>query len=288
MAIKSVVDTLDQVEEAYHSLYSERDGRFELTGVEGMKTDADIARLTKALNSERDVSSGYKTRLSSFGEHTPELIEELQGKIEDAELRLAAAGKEGGPDKETIDKLVETRSNMRMKPVERSLDKLKKEMELVTGERNALAAERQRSTISSSVEHAAQSKGVGVQKEVLASGDIAAWGERVFEIVDGAVVTREGVPGVTPGITPEQTFEDIKNANSRPYWFGPTVGAGASGGSGGVDSGADNPFGISKETGKPNNMTAAGQLIRSDPARAARLFAAAGKGAKQFFPHMSR
>jgi len=45
MALKIIEENLDAVDAVYHSLYTEKDGKFQLTGVEGMKTDADIQRL---------------------------------------------------------------------------------------------------------------------------------------------------------------------------------------------------------------------------------------------------
>ena len=151
MAIKAVVETLEGVDEAYHSLYTERDGKFEITGVEGMKTAADTDRLSKALKSERDVSAGHKAKLAAFGDHTPDTIEDLQSRFDDAELRLEAAGGDKGPDKEALDKLVETRAGVRIKPLERQFAKLQKEFDTVTGERNALAKERSRNTVVSAV-----------------------------------------------------------------------------------------------------------------------------------------
>ena len=44
MALQIIVETLDDVDEKYHDLYTEKDGKFHLTGVDGMKTQADIDR----------------------------------------------------------------------------------------------------------------------------------------------------------------------------------------------------------------------------------------------------
>ncbi|KKN34449.1 hypothetical protein LCGC14_0793480 [marine sediment metagenome] len=288
MSLQAVVENLDGVDEAFHSLYTERDGKFEITGIEGMRTSADVDRVQEALRKERTVSSGYKTKLGGFGDRTPEAIEELDHQIEDLNTQLDGLKREGGPNEEDLNKLVETRSVARIRPIERNLLKVSKQLEEITGERNALASERTRGSVIAAVERAAQSKDVLVEKEVLASGDIADWAARAFEIVDGEIVSREGVPGVSQGLTPDQVFLDMKETGTRSYWFGATKGAGASGGKGGDMQSGENPFAINKETGRPNNMTKAGQLLKSDPVRAGRLFAAAGKKAEQFFPHLSK
>lgn len=287
MALEAVVDTLDGVEEAFHALYSERDGKFEITGINGMKTTADVDRLQSALGKERIVSGGFKTKLTAFGDHTAESIQTLTDSNSDLAIQLEAAKKDGGPSDEDLDKMAESRAVMRIRPIERDLAKVTKQLEEITGERNTLAASQNKSKIVSAVERAGVTKDVGVQKDVMASGDLAAWAERAFEVVDGVVVTREGINGVNPGITPDQALLDMKEGNSRPYWFGPTVGAGATGGKGGEGSTEDNPFAIDKITGTPVNLTKASAIYRTDPARAARLFKAAGKGAEDFFPMLA-
>ena len=286
MSLTAVIESLDGVPEQFHELYEERDGQFEITGISGMKTQADVDRLQESLRKERGVSKELRGKVTGFGEHTPETIEELQGQVEDLQLQIEAAKKEGGPSEEDLDKMAESRALMRIKPLERQIAKLQGALEEITGERDKLAANETRTTLVGSVERSAQSKDVGIQKEVLAAGDIALFAERTFEVIDGEVVSREGIPGITPGLSPEQVFLDIKESGSRPYWFGPTVGAGAGGGKGGGQETGDNPFKLDETTGKPKNITAAAQMFRSDPERAKRLAKSAGKGVEKFFPYL--
>lgn len=285
MSLMAVVETLDSVPEEFHSLYSERDGRFEVTAIEGMKTQGDVDRLQEALRKERGISGDLKTRVSSFGEITPESVETLQHENEDLKLQLDAASREGGPSEEDLEKLAETRALMRIRPLERQLNKATEELQAITGERDTLAKERSRSQIVTAAERAAQAKDVAVTKEVVASGDLGDWAARVFEIVDGKVVTKDGV-GLTPGITPDQALLDMKEGGQRPYWFGATTGAGARGGKTPHGETGDNPFKLDEATGRPKNLTAAAQIARSDPERAKRLLSVAGKGSEAFFPHL--
>ncbi len=284
MSLTAIVETLDSVPEEFHTLYSERDGRFEITAIEGMKTQADVDRLQEALRKERGVSGELKTRVSAFGEITPETLEGIQHENEDLKIQLEAAQRDGGPSEEDLERMAESRALMRIKPLERQLGKATEALQAITGERDQLAQDRMRSTIVTSAERAAQSKDVAVSKEVVASGDLGDWAARVFEVVDGQVVTKDGV-GLTPGISPDQALLDMKEGGQRPYWFGETVGAGARGGKTPRGEGGDNPFKIDEATGKPKNLTAAAQIARSDPARAKRLMSVS-KGAEKFFPHL--
>ena len=42
MALQATHDKLDDIPEAYRDLYTERDGKYELTGIAGIKTAADV------------------------------------------------------------------------------------------------------------------------------------------------------------------------------------------------------------------------------------------------------
>ena len=53
MGLKAVVDGLNDIEEPFRPLYQERNGKFELNGVEGMRTQADVDRLLKKADEER-------------------------------------------------------------------------------------------------------------------------------------------------------------------------------------------------------------------------------------------
>src|SRR6185312_11230060 len=64
--------------------------------------------------------------------------------------------------------------------------------------------------------------------------------ERYFEFVDGKLVTKGDV-GVTPGLTPKEFFNDMKE--TRPHWWPLSQGGGASGARGGGNlSNKDNPW----------------------------------------------
>ena len=69
--LKAVYDSLEDIPESvedFRSLFVERDGRFELSGLPGVKTAADIERLQKNLNLERESHKQTKEKFRPFAE----------------------------------------------------------------------------------------------------------------------------------------------------------------------------------------------------------------------------
>lgn len=268
MALKHQVATLEDVPEPLREHYIERDGKYEIQ-VEGMKTVEDVSRVMESLRKERLDHDQAKARVRGFGEHTPESIETLTASLEDTQLRLDAASKEGGPSDDDIDKLVENRAQQRVRPLERKITQLGTELESITGVNKKLAAEKRSGAILKDVLDAATAKDVGITADALP--DVELWAERVFEQDDsGRILSKDGM-GVTPGLSSKEVFADMKSSGQRRHWFGATVGAGATGGTG---SGNDSASPYTKEG---YNLTKAAQLSRSDPARAKRLAKAANR-----------
>lgn len=257
MALQIIVETLDDVDEKYHDLYTEKDGKFELTGVEGMKTKADVDRLQTALTKERAEHKNLKERVKLLGDRKIEdVIVELD-RI--PELEAAAKG-----DK-NVDELVEAKLRAKIVPIERERDKYAKELDEAKATiGNYESASRVRK-IHDSI-RSAVGKQQGFQKSAIE--DAVTLGERLFEVLDdGSVVTKDNV-GVTPGISAEDWLSDRKN--DKPHWWGTSQGGGAAG-SRGAGATGDNPW-----TNNGWNLTKQGQIIREDPKRAEQLARAAG------------
>jgi hypothetical protein len=271
MAFEFQVDSLEGLPEAVREHYVERNGKFEIV-VNGVKTQGDVDRVMGSLKKEREEHDITKAKLRSFGEFTPETVEATLAELEDTRLQLAAIKKEGGPADEDIEKLVESRTQQRVKPIERKLSQLTTQLEELTGVNKSLIHEKTRGNILADVLEAGRLKEVGIDADALAPGaDVELWAERVFERTeDGKTISKEGV-GVTPGLSPKEVFIDLKASGQRRHWFGVTQGAGAPGSKGGADQ--DNPF----KEGKGFNLTKAAQIVRDDPARAERLAKAAGR-----------
>lgn len=119
--LKASVENIDDIDEKYRDLYTEEDGKFVLSEVEGLPT----AGLVKSLRDENAKSRVKKnelqTQLSKFlavGEDP----EELQSKIDRIqELELAADGK---IDETKMEQLIETRLATKVGPLQRQIETL--------------------------------------------------------------------------------------------------------------------------------------------------------------------
>jgi hypothetical protein len=247
MTIKAIYATQDEIPETYQDLFEERGGAFHLTKIEGIKTDADVARVQRALDAEKGEKVKLKTQWDSFfGERKPEDVQAMLDKL--PELEALANGK---LDDEKINGIVEGRLKTKISPIERERDQYKGKL-TEADQRLALyeAKEKQR-TIHDAVRQAA------IKMKVLdtAQEDVLMLAERIFEInEDGTATAKDGV-GVTPGIAPEIWLTEIQQ--KRPHWWPASAGGGAkgSGASGGF---AENPWSVEHW-----NLTAQGQIITS-------------------------
>lgn len=262
MAIKAVVDTLDDVPEQYRDLYSERNGKFELTAVEGMKTEADVTRLSSALEKERNDHKGTKKKFEVFGDRKPEEILGMLDRI--PELEAAAAGK---LDDKAINELVEKRIGSKTGPLERQLKQLAQQnAELMQVNEGYKAKEVQRALHDSIREAFGKSQGI----QAAALDDALMLGERMLTISDeGKIVTKEGV-GVTPGVDAVVWLTEMQQ--KRPHWWGPTQGGGA-GGNNGRGNGMDGKNPWSAENW---NLTEQGRIYKENKSRAEQLARSAG------------
>lgn len=258
MALKAVVDSIDDLPEEIKKEYIPRDGKFHLD-VEGMKTQADIDRLQGALTKERNDHKAVKERLSLLGDRKIEDVVAILDRV--PELEAAAQGK---LDDEKINQIVESRVKQKLAPVERERDQLKSQLTEKEGVIQEYTAKERTRMIHDKVRAAATAS--KVLPEALEDALLLA--ERVFEVDEaGNVVTKDGV-GVTPGIQPSVWFTDLQR--TRPHWWGPSAGGGAGGNRGGV-GGDKNPF-----TAEHWNMTEQGKLVQADRAKAEQMAKAAG------------
>jgi hypothetical protein len=224
MALKAIYDTKDEIPEAHIELFSERGGKWELTGVEGVKTQADVDRLSTSLTNERTEHKKTKDKLAgwaAFGDKPDEVRARLD-RVEELELLVDGKG-----DQTKVDQLVEARLKQRIAPVERERDELKTKVNDLTTLISGFENEKKTNTIHGEIRKAA--KKVGLLDGAIE--DAILHGERVLELdATGKVVTKDGV-GVTPGLAPDVWLGDLKQ--TRTHWWGETVGGGGKGGGGG-------------------------------------------------------
>ena len=267
MALKAVYDDNSEIPEQFRELYTERDGKFELTGITGIKTQADVDRVNEGLRKEREDHTATKDKLKAFEGVDLEQHEKDQTElVELRALRDAGAGEGFDEDKfnAAVDSLAASRTATAVAPLKRELDQISTERDALLGENTEFKTKETNRTITDAVRQAA----TGLKVIDTAMDDVLMLAERVFDVSeDGRVVTKDGV-GVTPGIEADIWFTEMQD--KRPHWWPAATGGGANGGSNGGGF-ASNPF-----SAQHWNMTKQGEAIKEDRSKAERMAAAAG------------
>lgn len=260
MGLKAIYDTLDDIPEPHRELYSERNGKFELSGIDGVKSQADVDRLQTALTKERDAHKAAKTSAEAYAALGK--IEDLQARLDRIdELETAAAGK---LDDEAINKLVEGRLRTKVAPLERGVTKLTEDL----AERDARIAKYEERDRTRAIHDAVRAAALSSKVNEHAVEDVLLLAERLFEVDEEGRVSMKDNVGYTPGVDPVVWLTEIQP--KRPHWWPPSHGGGARGGGNGGGSGP-NPF-----SADGWNLTEQGKLYRENPTRAAQLAQLAG------------
>lgn len=269
MTIKATYESRDEIPESvdFRDLFVERDGKFELTGINGMRTQADVDRLNDALRKERDLHAGVKEKLKPWDGMD---AEEIRAKLDRME-ELEAAAKDKLDDAK-IDEIVERRVagvlKTKVGPLERQLKTISEERDQLKGTVGEWESKDRSRNIREDLRRAA----VEAKVRPEAIDDVLDIGERLHERTeDGKTITRDGV-GITPGLDPAGWLSEIQD--KRPHWWGDTVGAGVGGGGrgGGGGFGGKNPW-----SHEHWNMTEQAKIFREKgPEHAEKLAKAAG------------
>lgn len=252
-------DSYEAIPDAVKHLYKQSGEKYVLVGPGEFKTVEDVQRVQEGLRKEREDHKATKRKLARFGDMEPDDVLEKLDRIE--ELEAAASGK---IDETKLNELVETRLRSKTAPLERQINQLKQENEELQGNVQEYQQKDRQRIIHDHLRRAGQEAKV----RDTAMEDLLLVGERVFDVDENnKVITKDGV-GVTPGVDPVVWLSEVKS--SRPHWWPESQGVGARGGDGKVDL-SNNPF-----SADGWNMTAQGELIRQDRARAEQLAKAAG------------
>lgn len=279
MALKAIYEKQDDVPEQYHELYSERNGQWELTGIEGVKTTADTDRLQTSLAKERNEHRATKDKLTAFDGVDLEAIEKTRTDLEEANIRLDAVGKDkdGNIDEENLQRLVDAKVATKLAPVERENAKLK---EQVAEQGTQITGFEQADTVRT-IGDAVRSAGLEAKVIDTAMEDVLMLSERMFEVgEDGIPVTKDGLNGITPGVTADVWFPEMQER--RPHWWPTSQGGGAKGGGEGGGF-ANNPF-----TRDHWNLTEQGKAVSADRGKADRMATAAGTSVGGGMPPMKK
>lgn len=227
-------DKLEDVPEQYRDLYSEQDGKFTLTGIQGLKTQADIDRQQSALTKERDEHKETKGKLHVWGDLKHDEVTQKLDRF--TELEVMAKGNRDEMDAK-LEELTEARVKTRLSPVERENTNLKKDFTALEAEVFSLRTEKTKRVIDDAVRVAT----IANKTIPEAEADILMLANVVFEVSeDGkSVLTKENPYGVTVGLSPDIWLTDMQE--KRPHWWPSTVGGRAKG-SGPGGGFANNPF----------------------------------------------
>lgn len=257
--------TKAEIPAGYEALYTERNGRVELTGVNGMKTQADIDTVLAAKEHEKAENAKLRQRFAPLLRMNEEEIKAAVAKLDEYdELKIKA---EGNFDDKKIQSLVEANLVKRLAPVERERDQFKTQLDEVTGKVKEYEVSFTRRGLQDALREAIAAK-PALAWRPSADPDVFARAEQMFERgEDGRYTTKVGV-GVTPGITPDVWLVEMQP--KAEHWFPESQGGGARGGNGGGGF-PNNPF-----TAEHWNMTVQGQLLKTDRAQAEQLAKSAG------------
>lgn len=254
-------DSADAIPEGFKGLYDEDNGKFKLSGVNGMKTQQDINNIQEALRKEREDHKKAKDALtpySSLGD-----VAEVQARLDRiAELEAAAEGK---MDDEKINKIVEGRLTQKTAPLERQVQTISEERDTFKAENDVLRGQIETRDRNDAV------RSVATEMKVVSTAipDVEMIAGMYLERNEaGEFVTKADVQGVTPGVDIKQFLKEMQKL--RPHWWPASEGGGAGGGTG-LGHGEANPW-----KADTWNATAQGQILMRDRELATRLAKAAG------------
>lgn len=252
-------DKEDEVPEAHKELYTERDGKWVLTGVEGGGYD-NVRRLEGSLDKERKDHKETKGKYAKL--NGLDIDELLTRNSEYDELKIKAEG--GTVDETKIEQMVGIRLKQKLAPLERENAELKTKVQTYETQVGELTGKERSRTIREALRSAATK----LKVPDAAIEDVELLGERLFEIDDsGRIVAKDNV-GVTPGIDPAMWLGDQRE--KRPHWFPGNVGGGSGGGKGQGNYGS-NPW-----SADGWNLTEQGKILREDRSKAERMAAMHG------------
>jgi len=259
MKLKRAYKTQDEIPAQYEDLYTEVDGQWVFSAIEGLPSPEDVANLREALRKEKNDHKATRQKIQDID---PEEVQELRDEVEELRAKVKVGG-----STEDIDRKIEEVADVKAKkltgPLERENAKLKDQIAQLEGANANLTGTIKSSQIEVALRRAAEKASV----VGTAIDDALAIGLSHFDLDDGGkIITRENAP-TGPGFTPEAWLEQMRE--SRPHWWPTSEGGGATGGKG--VGGGTNPWAADNW-----NVTEQGTIYKKSPDRAAQLAKAAG------------
>jgi hypothetical protein len=248
--LKATYDNQEDIPSQYVGLFQQKGDKWAIE-IEGIQTEANVARLEHAIKNEREENAKLREEVKAYG-RTPEEVQTILEEMEAFKATIASGG--GKPNEERVQKLVDAQVRTKVGPLERQIQKLTKDLLDSTGQVGKLNEQIVTGKIELAIRAAAE------KAKVLPSAipDLVMRGKPAFDVinVDGreVVVTKEGT-GYTAGLAPNEWVNELAPTASH-YWPA-NQGAGANG------SGAN--FGITEKnpwTKDHWNLTEKGKIIR--------------------------
>lgn len=257
-------DSMDQVPDTFKDLYSEKDGKAVLTGINGMKTPQDVLNVQEALRKERADHAAAKEALKpwkTLGDDPTEIQQKLD-RI--GELEAASGGK---LDESKIQEMVEQRLGQKTAPLERQLKETSTTLEELQNENSQL-----KNTLVTRDRNDAV-RAVATEMKVLSTAipdvEMVAGAFLERDETTGEFIVKADAKGVTPGADVKQFLKEMQK--QRPHWWPQSQGGGAGGGKSFGDS-DENPW-----SSKGWSLTKQGQYVKEHGmAEAQKAAAAAG------------
>ena len=249
--------------EELQGLYTEKDGTWVLSGIEGVAGPDDVKALRQEAGKYRIEKNNYSKRaqpiLDWMGDRTLEDIQAEYDQIE--ELKLKA---EGSKDQKAVEKLVQARLNTELSPLQRKLQAIEAEKADLAQKVEAYSRENNRRTITDAIRAAGSAAKCDESTYNQPTGYLQLLGSQAFEVVEGRAVVKEDNPfGLTPGLEPEAVLAELKPRH--PHLWPASRGGGAGGSVNGTPA-TGNPW--SKDS---FNLTMQGKIMQENPKLAEQL-----------------
>jgi hypothetical protein len=254
----------EEIPSGFDSLYTEKDGKWNFSGVEGMKTTEDITRITSALDLEKKQHSETKKKweaVTAMGIGAEEVVKSLET-LEELKIKVeAGAGKEF--DEGKFNEAV-------LKRVEREQVKWERERKALT--ERAVAAETNVGDLNGKINSGKiKSKVMEVcgklEVKPSAFSDALLLAERVMYVTEDGQILVKDKCGYPPGLPMEEFMADRKT--DKQHWWEGSVGGGSK-----TPNGL--PQGVNPFAAGTRNLGQQGKLFKANPIEAARLAAEAG------------
>lgn len=262
MALKVMLDNLDDVDETLKSQYQQVDGKYVLDLDDSVKSHPKISALNSAFDRQKAVNTDLKNKLTE----AETKIEEFPADFDPVEYEALKASTGDKPDLDEIRRVANEQAEAK---AQRKIDKANDERDAAQTSHDAATGKLNSRIIDGDLTSLLIEAGVDPENLTVAKAALRGMNKFTVEEADGKDVAMvEGQYG--PTSIKEFIKEWAEGPHAKP--FIPDASGGNSSGNGGKGgTGTTNPWG--KDT---KNVTRQGELISKEPEKAKRMMQEAG------------